>query len=63
MCSAHLMDQQPCLAVKKEYGANINLLSVIEVAHTELVALFVIAMEVDRTSLEHPSGNYTLRDV
>lgn len=30
---------------------------------TELVALFVIAMEVDSTSLEHPSGNHVLSEI
>lgn len=31
--------------------------------HTELVALLVIAMEVDSTSLKHPFGNYTLSEI
>lgn len=31
--------------------------------HTELVALLVIAMEIDSTSLKHPFGNYTLSEI
>lgn len=36
---------------------------VTEDVHTELVALFVIAMEEDSTSLEHPSGNGALTEI
>lgn len=31
--------------------------------HTELVALFVIAVEVDSTGLKHPFGNYALSKI
>lgn len=35
----------------------------IEQVHTEFVALFVVAMEVDSPSFEHPSGNSALINV
>lgn len=34
--------------------------SVIKLVRTEFVALLVVAMEVDSTSLEHPPGNGAL---
>ena len=43
-----------------QYGLN---RSMIKYVHTELVAFFVIAVEVDSTSLKHPPGNAALSEI
>lgn len=64
-----LMEQISCLTIKERLSSKCTTLefpvsrSVIEHVHTELVALFVVAMEVDSTGLEHPFGNGALSEI
>ncbi len=64
-----LMEQVSCLTNKERLSCKCITLeftvsrSVIQHVHTELVALFVVAVEVDSTGLKHPFGNGALSEI
>ncbi len=62
-----LMEQVSCLTNKERLSCKCITFtvsrSVIQHVHTELVALFVVAVEVDSTGLKHPFGNGALSEI